>query len=104
MARFYGSIQGNRGEATRLGNAQSGMGASVNGWDLGVDVRAFAKDSEQDCIVVTPSGGSNGGSSHHCSVSVDSHGVHLHSKTFQVTIYADGTYKFHREKESGVEQ
>ena len=33
MAHFYGSIQGNRGEATRLGTTNSGMVAIAASWD-----------------------------------------------------------------------
>jgi len=33
MAHFYGSIQGNRGEATRLGTSNSGMSAVAASWD-----------------------------------------------------------------------
>lgn len=35
MAHFYGSIQGNRGEATRTGAKTSGMLSEAKGWDLG---------------------------------------------------------------------
>ena len=35
MAHFYGTVQGNRGEATRTGSKNSGMYAEAKGWDLG---------------------------------------------------------------------
>ena len=38
MARFYASIQGNRGEATRMGSANSGIEGHIRGWHLGVRV------------------------------------------------------------------
>ena len=41
MAHFYGTVQGNRGEATRTGSKNSGMFAEAKGWDLGGTVNAF---------------------------------------------------------------
>lgn len=38
MARFIGVIQGQRGEASRLGSKKSGIRAEINGWKLGVRV------------------------------------------------------------------
>jgi hypothetical protein len=38
MARFYGSLQGNRGEATRMGTARSGLSTYTAGWDGAVRV------------------------------------------------------------------
>jgi len=38
MARFYASIQGNRGEATRMGTPTSGISGHVRGWNVGVRV------------------------------------------------------------------
>jgi hypothetical protein len=40
MAHFYGSIQGNRGEATRLGTKNSGLEATVASWEGAVQVIA----------------------------------------------------------------
>lgn len=60
MARFYGSMSGNRGEATRMGTTDSGMTAHVRGWSLGV--RVDARDStEADSFDVHVTSGSNGG-------------------------------------------
>ena len=39
MARFYASIRGSRGEATRLGCTASGMAASVMSWEGMIHVR-----------------------------------------------------------------
>lgn len=62
MARFYGSMSGNRGEATRMGTTDSGMTAHVRGWSLGV--RVDARDStEADSFDVHVTSGSNGGRS-----------------------------------------
>ncbi len=38
MAQFYGNVQGNRGEATRMGTKNSGMTAHIRGWDVGAYV------------------------------------------------------------------
>lgn len=57
MARFRGSVQGNRGEATRLGGS-AGMTAKVDGWDVGVEVEA-GDDDGSDVFRVYATGGSN---------------------------------------------
>jgi hypothetical protein len=60
MARFYADIQGNRGQASRrLGTKNSGMSATVNGWEVGVDIMAMANDDGTDSIRIVPNGGSN---------------------------------------------
>jgi len=59
MPRFRATIRGNRGEASRLGSAKSGIKAEVNGWDLGVDVFARDEDGEDELHVYMTSG-SNG--------------------------------------------
>ena len=58
MARFRGTIQGGRGEASRLGH--KGLRASINGWDVGVRVYASVGDDGEDVICVIATGGSNG--------------------------------------------
>lgn len=58
MARFYASIQGNRGEATRIGTASSGIYGHIRGWDVGVAVRANVIDGE-DVLEVYRTEGSN---------------------------------------------
>jgi hypothetical protein len=60
MARFYGSMRGNRGEVTRLGSGKSGITAHVRGWDIGVTVRIFVdRETGKDAIEVLQTGGSN---------------------------------------------
>lgn len=61
MARFYAGIHGNRGATTRLGTKGSGMRAFVNGWNVGVEVKARVNREGLDVIQVLPTGGSNGG-------------------------------------------
>ena len=60
MARFLGSVQGSRGEATRLGH--SSIEAHPRGWDVGVSVVGMpaVDDAERDAFTVRLSGGSNG--------------------------------------------
>ena len=33
MAKYYGTVQGNRGAATRIGSASSGITASAQSWN-----------------------------------------------------------------------
>lgn len=61
MAHFYGGVQGNRGEATRLGSKQSGLSMFAYGWDSGVDVRAFVNRDGRDCFSIFLTAGSGGG-------------------------------------------
>lgn len=65
MARFYGQIQGNRGEASRMGTAKSGFDAHIRGWNVGVRIECLASDDgvdgSQDVIKVYQTSGSNGG-------------------------------------------
>lgn len=42
MAALYGGIQGNRGEATRTGSANSGIRSYVQTWDARVTVQLQA--------------------------------------------------------------
>jgi hypothetical protein len=58
MARFYASIQGNRGEATRMGTPNSGISAHVRGWNIGAHVQVDDEDGE-DVVFVRATGGSN---------------------------------------------
>ena len=60
MTHFRATIQGNRGEASRLGSKPSGIKATVNGWDIGTSI--YAEHSEllqSDLIRVHFTGGSN---------------------------------------------
>ena len=61
MARYYAEIEGNRGAATRMGTAKSGMDSHTRGWDLGIKVwcRPDPKNPEQDLVCIGLTGGSN---------------------------------------------
>ena len=41
MAQFYGSVQGSRGEASRLGGKESGLEVSATAWGGGVFARLW---------------------------------------------------------------
>ena len=59
MSRFYGSLNGQaKTEATRRGNKNSGVGAHVRGWNVGVKIFARA-DGEKDLIDVYLTTGSD---------------------------------------------
>ena len=58
MAQFRAVIQGQKGEASRLGSKKSGMCADVDGWNAGVSVRAFHLDGKDGFRVSMTSGSS----------------------------------------------
>ena len=59
MAHFRATIQGTRGEASRLGTKSTGIQASINGWDIGLNVDIIHNEAGQDKILVSLTGGSN---------------------------------------------
>jgi len=63
MSRYYGSLQGSRGEATRQGTAKSGIDGHIRGWHIGGSVSCFpsCKDGE-DVVKVAITGGSSNSS------------------------------------------
>lgn len=60
MAHFRGTVQGSRGEASRLGGKESGLTTTCNGWDLGVTCDARHTDGK-DRIRITITSGSGSG-------------------------------------------
>lgn len=60
MARFRGTIKGQRGEASRLGSIASGLRVEANGWHVGIEVTGQVTLSG-DRFEVWVTGGSNGG-------------------------------------------
>lgn len=60
MARFRGTIQGNRGSASRLGTPSSGMKVYINGWHCGVRVIASVDSDGNDIFDITITSGSGG--------------------------------------------
>jgi hypothetical protein len=59
MSRFYGSMNGNRGEATRQGSTNSGITCHARGWDIGIEVRGYVNEEGKDEFRVFITGGSN---------------------------------------------
>ena len=60
MAHFRGSVQGTRGEASRLGSKISGLTARANGWNSGVTVVAHRDETRNtDVFEVYATGGSD---------------------------------------------
>lgn len=58
MSRYYASIQGERGEATRQGHRT--ISGHIRGWNLGVRVDGYSVD-DSDAFDVFLTSGSNGG-------------------------------------------
>lgn len=56
MATFYGTVEGNRSEATRCGSAQSGIRASAQSFDGSVIVRLRYRDGELMVDIATSDG------------------------------------------------
>ena len=48
MSRFYGSLQGSRGEATRQGTRASGITSHTRGWNIGARVEMVATEIKVD--------------------------------------------------------
>jgi hypothetical protein len=59
MAQFRGTLDGQRGQASRLGSKASGLTATCNGWGDGIEVRAWVNKEGQDVFEVWSTGGSN---------------------------------------------
>ena len=60
MSRFYASIEGNRGMATRQGTANSGIQGHIRGWNIGARVICYVDENGEDRVSVLMTGGSNG--------------------------------------------
>ncbi len=58
MAQFYAEIQGNRGEATRMGTKNSGIRGHIRGWNVGV--RIEGSHGDRDTFDVYATSGSSG--------------------------------------------
>ena len=53
MARYQGSVKGNRGEASRLGTPKSGIRAMARGWEGGARVFIAPDDDGDDHLTIT---------------------------------------------------
>lgn len=86
MARFFGSVQGARGEVTRLGHKSSGMAASVNGWGIGMRASARAIDDDRDGVVAFVTKGSGYANVPNASLAAEE----LEGGGCRVIVYIDG--------------
>lgn len=60
MSHFYGSLEGNRGMATRQGTKASGIEGHIRGWNIGVRiVCSYGNVTGKDTIMVYQTSGSN---------------------------------------------
>lgn len=60
MARFRGTLQGQRGQVSRLDSSKSGLAATINGWNVGIEVNAvYDPTTKKDVIRVWVTGGNN---------------------------------------------
>ena len=60
MAHFRATIEGNRGMASRCGTKNSGIQATINGWNIGCTVNIhYDHRRNKDVVTVFKSGGSN---------------------------------------------
>ena len=60
MARFRGTTQGNRTEASRLGHANGGLSATAQGYKSGVRVECGVGASDEDTHRVYMTAGTDG--------------------------------------------
>lgn len=58
MAQFYAGIQGNKGEATRLGTKSSGLSGFAQGYDIGIRFN-LSHTITGDQIEISITGGTN---------------------------------------------
>ena len=66
MAHFIGGIAENRGPASRLGSAKSGIDAYAQGWHIGAKIRVYVNSEGEDIVSVSLTTGSNGYGSDKC--------------------------------------
>jgi len=60
MSRFYATIQGSRGAASRQGTPGSGISGHIRGWDIGGAVDCWVGDDGQDRVTLRLTTGSHG--------------------------------------------
>ncbi len=59
MAQFRGTVQGQRGEVSRLGSKSSGLTVEGNGWGIGARIELSHNEAGEDVVQVYRTGGSN---------------------------------------------
>lgn len=60
MARFYGTVAGGRGEASRLGHANTGLRTKAASWSGAVEVTMYAEGEEDHVRIVAAKHGNSG--------------------------------------------
>lgn len=85
MAQFLGSVQGQRGEATRLGSKNSGLVVRANGWQSGVKVVAGTNSDGVDVFDIYATGGSGYGTGQGLIATVSSEGIVHHGRNGSIT-------------------
>ncbi len=60
MARFYAEIQGNRGQASRMGTTSSGIWGHVREWNVGAKVVCQVNTWGRDEVLIYRTTGSSG--------------------------------------------
>lgn len=58
MARFRGTLTGERGQSSKLGKGH--LNASINGWNDGIEVHLYGGPDGKDHARITVTGGSTG--------------------------------------------
>ena len=58
MAQYIGTVQGGKGQASRIGNKVSGLMVTCSGWDVGV-IAEIKYEGGKDVIYIYETGGSN---------------------------------------------
>lgn len=48
MAKFFGTVQGGRGQATRLGHASTGLRVTAQSWDGSIVVQMYSSSKAPD--------------------------------------------------------
>ena len=62
MAQFYADIQGNRGQATRMGTKKSGLDGHIRGWHIGAKVwMHYNTLTKEDEVTIDLTSGSSPG-------------------------------------------
>ena len=62
MAQFRGTVQGNKGQASRVGHKPTGLETTCNGWNIGVRcIARYNKEAGRDEIEIWETYGSAGG-------------------------------------------
>lgn len=56
MAQFRGTVEGNRGEASRCGTKGSGLEVTANGWDIGIEADLRHVNGRDEVMVYLTSG------------------------------------------------